>query len=535
MKPIMDEMANYDFVVIGSGIAGLTFALNVADAGTVALVTKKERSESNTNYAQGGIAAAVGATDSWEFHYQDTLVAGAGLCHHDAVEALVKEGPDLIKWLQTQGANFDVTDGPDPHFLLGREGGHRQNRIVHHADKTGWESERTLLSSLKSRPNITVFEHFFALDLAITEGECIGVHLLDTHSGQIVQFGAKAVALATGGCGQAYLYTTNPPIATGDGVAMARRAGATIANMEFIQFHPTTLYHNEARSFLISEAVRGEGGLLIRKNGERFMDAYHSMAELAPRDIVARAIDAELKEHNEECVYLDITHLASDFIQKRFPSIYKRCLSVGLDITKEPIPVVPAAHYSCGGVVTDLNGRTNLPRLYACGEVSCTGVHGANRLASNSLLEALVFGERAAKDALNWLQKPAPVKATPLPQASAHKIDNTAVFKFRKQIQEIMWSQVGIVRTNERLVQAQRELDALAIEALPLLQSPTPTADSAEIRNLFDVANMIIECAINRKESRGLHYTLDYPDKDDERFLKDTILAPQVKIECNRP
>ncbi|MCS7300305.1 MAG: L-aspartate oxidase, partial [Fimbriimonadales bacterium] len=396
----------YDFLVLGSGIAGLTFALNAAPHGSVAILTKKQRSESNTNYAQGGIAAAIGADDSWELHLQDTLIAGAGLCDRAAVEVLVKNGPRLIHWLIELGAQFDRT--PDGNIALGKEGGHSRNRIIHAADHTGYEIERTLLIAARKTPHITILEHYQALDLIIENGACAGVQVLDTLTGDLFEIRAKATLLATGGCGQVYLHTSNPLIATGDGIAMAWRAGAVIANMEFIQFHPTTLYHTDAPSFLISEAVRGEGGILRRRDGYRFMPDYDPRAELAPRDIVARAIDAELKKTGDPCVYLDITHLDPEFIKHRFPTIYHTCLQYGVDITKEPIPVVPAAHYTCGGVWTDLNGRTTIPRLYACGEVAYTGVHGANRLASNSLLEALVFAERAAQHATTRLDEPPP-------------------------------------------------------------------------------------------------------------------------------
>ncbi|GBC92148.1 L-aspartate oxidase [bacterium HR15] len=507
----------YDFLVLGSGIAGLTFALNAARTGSVAVITKKQRSESNTNYAQGGIAAAMGPDDTWELHLQDTLTAGAGLCDPEAVRVLVQNGPRVVEWLIALGAQFDRN--PDGSLALGREGGHSRNRIVHAADHTGYEIERTLLRAVRHTPHITLLEHYFVLDLMTEEGECVGVHVLDTLTGDLFDIQAEAVLLATGGCGQVYLHTSNPLIATGDGIAMGWRAGATIANMEFIQFHPTTLYvpTPEAQAFLISEAVRGEGGILKRRDGYRFMPDYDPRAELAPRDIVARAIDAELKKTGDPFVYLDITHLSPDFIKQRFPTIYERCLAHGIDITREPIPVVPAAHYVCGGVWTDLWGRTTVKRLYACGEVACTGVHGANRLASNSLLEALVFAERAAQHASTRLYEPPPTPpalssgiSAPLdPSNSSEPLDWAAT---RLHIRQLMQAKVGIVRQMERLKQAQAVLsDYLAqIEARYRVQ--TPTVVVCETRNIATCAWLITECALRRRESRGLHYVLDYPE-----------------------
>ena len=399
----MAEDKIYDFIVLGSGIAGLTFALEVAELGTVAVVTKKDRAESNTNWAQGGIAGVMAPDDSFELHKQDTLIAGAGLCHVDAVELLVREGPSRIRDLVDFGVEFNKEPGPDgaPQISLTREGGHSRRRIAFNADLTGREIERALVAECAEHPSIQVFEHHIGIDLAKSpddDSEVCGVYVLDTANGDIETFRAeRAVMLSTGGCGHVYSHTTNPPIATGDGVAMAFRAGARVANMEFIQFHPTTLFTPGARSFLISEAVRGEGGILRDAAGRAFMSEYDERGNLAPRDIVARAIDSEMKRQNAPCMFLDVTHVPAEEIQHRFPNIYARCLSFGIDMTREPIPVVPAAHYSCGGVVTDLDGRTDLTRLFASGEVTCTGVHGANRLASNSLLEGLVFSHRAAE------------------------------------------------------------------------------------------------------------------------------------------
>ncbi|MDW8052310.1 MAG: L-aspartate oxidase [Armatimonadota bacterium] len=523
----------YDFLALGSGIAGLTFALNVASHGSVAVLTKKQRSESNTNYAQGGIAAAIGADDSWEQHLQDTLVAGAGLCDRDAAEVLVKNGPRLVYWLVELGAQFDRN--PDGSLALGREGGHSRNRIVHAADHTGYEIERTLLIAARKTPHITILEHYQALDLIIEGGVCVGVQVLDTLTGDLFEIRAKAILLATGGCGQVYLHTSNPLIATGDGLGMAWRAGAVIANMEFIQFHPTTLYHTDAPSFLISEAVRGEGGILRRADGYRFMPDYDPRAELAPRDIVARAIDAELKKTGDPCVYLDITHLDAEFIKRRFPTIYHTCLQYGIDITREPIPVVPAAHYACGGVWTDLNGRTTIPHLYACGEVAYTGVHGANRLASNSLLEALVFAERAAQHATTRLEEPPPqpkpscIALSLPPPAPASQIDESA-FNWdaqRLQIRKIMQKKVGIVRTVQRLQEARCELEQIAAQIEAAYRATSPTVESCEVRNIAACALLITHSALARRESRGLHYVLDYPETRPELAAYPTLIYPR--------
>ena len=514
----------FDFIVIGSGSAGLTFALNTAGQGaSVALVTKKQRTDSNTNWAQGGIAGVFAADDSPELHIADTLIAGAGLCHEDAVRVLVDEGPERIEELVAMGADFN-RDEQSGELSLGREGGHSRRRIVHAADLTGREVERTLVEATRNARNITIFENHCAIDLIVIARRCLGVTVLNESSGEMEAFVGRATLLSTGGCGQVYRHTTNPSIATGDGVAMAHRAGCPIENMEFIQFHPTSLFHPDAKSFLISEAVRGEGGVLRRKNGEAFMLEYDERGDLAPRDIVARAIDTEMKKDGAEAVYLDITHRSEEFIKEHFPTIYARCLSYGIDITTEWVPVVPAAHYSCGGVPTDLQGRTAIDGLFACGEVACTGVHGANRLASNSLLEALVFARRAASAAMDT----PPLEYSSL--AAGYYDDEDAVFGpdtsggeplLRERLQTVMSKYVGIVRSNKRLGKAMDGIDAIAADLkaadLPL------SAPVQELINLIDVARLIIHSAQSRCESRGLHYTTDYPEPV-EAERHDTIL-----------
>jgi L-aspartate oxidase len=528
----------HSVLVIGSGVAGLTHALKAAEFARVTLITKKEHTESNTNYAQGGIAAVMAADDSPELHVQDTLTAGAGLCHPEAVWQMVREGPDRVRDLIAWGAHFSTEQTPagqPPALALGREGGHSRNRIIHAKDLTGREVERTLVSAVQRHRNIRVHEHHSAVELLVGGDEgrpvALGATVLDTKSGRVAPVYADAVVLATGGAGQVYLHTTNPAIATGDGVAIAHRAGARIANMEFIQFHPTTLYHPEGRSFLISEAVRGEGGILKLRSGAEFMDAYHPLASLAPRDIVARAIDNELKRTGDDYVYLDVTHLDAAFIRERFPTIHDRCLELGLDITTQPIPIVPAAHYSCGGVLTDLEARTSLHRLYAVGEVACTGVHGANRLASNSLLEALVFADHAAADlrdlfaregANERLSEVGCLADDPGRQHAEVSPEFTA--QMRLLVQTLMWSHVGIVRSDRRLRQAQREVELLRGAVENLFSSSRVTADLLELRNMAQVAWLIIECALRRRESRGLHYNLDHPNRNDAAPPLDTVL-----------
>ena len=531
-------MKAFNYVVIGTGIAGLSFALRAAENGSVAIITKGARSDSNTAWAQGGIASVTSSEDSFELHVKDTLEAGAGLCDERVVRTIVTDGPARIRELIERGVHFDERALPDgTHELdLGREGGHSKRRILHARDVTGREIERALLATVAAHPEITVMENHMAVDLItvgklgyVSEDRCLGVYVLDETSGDVHTVRSDHLVLATGGCGKVYLYTTNPAIATGDGVAMAWRAGAQIANMEFIQFHPTCLYHPEARSFLISEAVRGEGARLIDDRGREFMSRYDPRKELAPRDVVARAIDAEMKRTGARCVYLDITHKPAEFVRERFPNIHDTCLRYGMDITRQPLPVVPAAHYQCGGVLTDEDGVSSLPGLYAIGEVACTGLHGANRLASNSLLEACVLAHRCC-DAIARETTPADDSALArlqLPEwisGDAHDVDELVVIYHNwDEIRRLMWDYVGIDRTDKRLQRAAARLRNLKREIQEFYWNFKITADLLELRNLATVATLIVDCALLRRESRGLHYTLDYPQTS-ETFRHDTVL-----------
>ena len=537
-------MKQFDYLILGSGIAGLTFALQVAPRGRVAIVTKKDRAESNTNYAQGGIAAVTSKEDSFELHVRDTLEAGAGLCKESVVRTIVGEGPARIAELIALGMRFSeneqrAEDG-SRELDLGREGGHSKRRILHAKDVTGREIERALLAAVSRQPNIEIFENHVAIDLITSQklekaesGKrkadlkncCLGAYVFDKKANRVGTFAAPVTVLATGGCGKVYLYTTNPDIATGDGVAMAFRAGASIANMEFVQFHPTCLYHPKAKSFLISEAVRGEGGVLKTLDGKEFMDAVHPMKSLAPRDIVARAIDSEMKKTGADCVHLDITHKPAKFIIERFPNIYQTCLRHGIDITREAIPVVPAAHSQCGGVVTNADGGTDIAGLFAIGEVACTGLHGANRLASNSLLEALVCAHRAAEKILSAPLPKSDLKIPVWQSGNATNADELVVVAHNwDEIRRLMWDYVGIVRTNKRLQRAQSRLANLQQEIQEYYWNFIVTADLLELRNIATVAELIVRCALMRPESRGLNYNLDFPDLNPDWAQRDSVV-----------
>ncbi|HEY3491115.1 MAG TPA: L-aspartate oxidase [Candidatus Deferrimicrobiaceae bacterium] len=527
---------NSNFLVIGSGIAGLSFALRAADKGTVTIITKRAADESSTNYAQGGIATVWSGEDTFESHIQDTHVAGAGICHEDTVELVVRNAPARIRELIDWGVRF-TRSKTAKEYDLGREGGHSQRRIFHAKDLTGREVEQALLARVRENKKIRVFENHAAINLITRHkiesfdptvaDEVIGVYALDQDTGAVHTFTADATILATGGAGKVYLYTSNPDIATGDGIALAWRAGATIANMEFVQFHPTCLYHPHAKSFLISEAVRGEGAVLVNREGKRFMVGQHPMAELAPRDIVARAIDTELKRTGADCVYLDITKKGAKFIKDRFPNIYSTCLSFGIDMTKEGLPVVPAAHYLCGGIQTNLWGETDVPRLFAIGECACTGLHGANRLASNSLLEALVFSDQALKRATEAYKGKHPKKLT-VPKWDSGKAQDSdeavVVTQNWDELRRIMWNYVGIVRSDKRLLRALDRIEMLKREIAEYYWNFKLTGDLLELRNLCTVAELIVRCAMQRKESRGLHTTINYPHVDDENWRRDTTI-----------
>ncbi len=536
-----------DILVIGSGIAGLMFALKVAEFSSVAMVTKKAAMDSNTNLAQGGIASVFGEQDSFDLHIEDTLASGDGLCHRDVVEAVVKGGPERINELMAMGVRFNVNrdqsakNAIQQSFDLGREGGHSQNRIVHAQDMTGQAVEQVLVDQARLHPRISMFENHMAVDLithstrikrgmvtTTHEDFCCGAYVLEPDGHQVKTFAAHITLLATGGSGKVYLYTSNPDIATGDGMAMAYRTGATVANMEFVQFHPTCLFHPEAKNFLISEAVRGEGGVLIDAHGRAFMGDYDPQKDLACRDVVARAIDTELKKSGEDSVFLDISHKEAGYIKQRFPNIYAKCLNHGIDMTREPIPVVPAAHYMCGGVVTDMHGHTDIRHLYAVGETACTGLHGANRLASNSLLEALVYADAAAQQAIKELQSN---NFSPLPHppvwddvGTSDSDEMIMVSHNWDEIRRLMWNYVGIVRSDKRLERARRRIEIIQNEIHDYYWHFKVVSDLIELRNIAVVADLIIRCAQHRKESRGLHFNLQYSQRDDHRWQKDTIL-----------
>ncbi len=530
-----------DYLVIGTGIAGLSFALEAAKSGKVAIVTKKEKMEASTNYAQGGIASVFNLDDTFDLHVEDTLKSGDGLCNQKIVEMVVKNGPEMIRELISMGVNFSRQKDSTNDLELGMEGGHSRRRIVHTKDKTGNEVERALLERAEENENITIYEDFMAIDLitisklirrGIVKSEskesCWGAYVLDVKNDEVITFKARVTVLAAGGVGKIYLYTSNPDIASGDGIAMGYRAGVKAANMEFVQFHPTCLYHPLAKNFLISEAVRGEGGVLLNGKGERFMEKYHPLKDLAFRDIVARSIDMELKKSGDECVYLDISHKPKDFVKERFPNIYENCQKYQIDITEEPIPVVPAAHYMCGGLVTDENGMTNINNLYAIGEVASTGLHGANRLASNSLLEALVFARKAAIRSKQDLENNRDIPFSKAPDwEKGIAIDSeemVVVTHNWDEIRRLMWNYVGIVRTNRRLARARARIENIQSEIKEYYWNFTVTRDLLELRNLALVGELIITCATLRKESRGLHYNLDCPEKDDINWRRDTVI-----------
>ncbi|MBK5932136.1 L-aspartate oxidase [Halochromatium salexigens] len=531
----MPHLNHHDVLIIGSGAAGLGLALRLPDNLSVAVVSKRELQEGNTLYAQGGISAVLNATDSIDAHVQDTLKAGDGLCDEAIVRLVVERGPDNIQWLLNAGVQFtrDDSAASSSGYHLTREGGHTHRRVIHAADATGLAVETTLTSLVRARANVELFEHHAAVDLITDrklggrENRVLGAYLLDNRDNQVKTFLARFVVIASGGASKVYVYTSNPDVTTGDGIAMGWRAGCRVANMEFMQFHPTCLYHSKAKSFLISEALRGEGAKLLLTHGDRFMPRFDARAELAPRDVVARAIDHEIKRTGSKFVHLDISHRPAAFITEHFPTIHARCLELGIDITREPIPVVPAAHYTCGGLLVDARARTDLPGLYAIGETAYTGLHGANRMASNSLLECLVFAELAAKDiaarATDWATPPE------VPAWDASRVtepDEAVVISHNwEELRRFMWDYVGIVRTNKRLQRAKRRVDLLRQEIIEHYSNFHVEANLLELRNLVDVADLIIQSAQRRRESRGLHYTLDFPQQDPSQ-LRPTILIP---------
>lgn len=533
----MNQLETYDVLIAGSGAAGLSLALKLADRVRVAVLSKCVIFEGSTYYAQGGISAVLDAQDSLESHIADTLDAGAGLCDSDIVELTVKHGKESIDWLRHQGVAFtqEQTESGEIQLHLNREGGHSHRRIVHTADATGKAVSEILIERAMAHPNIKIYEHHNLIDLILSKEvnrRVIGAYVLDIRSNRVKSIAARTFALATGGASKVYLYSTNPQIATGDGIALAWRAGCRVANMEFMQFHPTCLYHPHGHSFLISEAVRGEGGRLILPDGTAFMHRYDSREELAPRDIVARAIDHEMKKRGIDCVYLDISHKPEAFVREHFPNIYERCLKLDIDITKQPIPVVPAAHYTCGGILTDRNARTDLSNLYAVGEVACTGLHGANRMASNSLLECLVFAERACQDILRILPDiPVPSEVPEWDESKVSDSDEEVVVSHNwSELRHFMWDYVGIVRTDKRLSRAMRRIELLKSEIAEYYSHFRVTSDLLELRNLVIVAELIVRCAQLRKESRGLHYTLDYPEIDKSQPAVNTVLTPSKKV-----
>ena len=534
---------DFDVLVIGSGAAGLSLALHVADHASVAVLSKNKLSSGSTSWAQGGIAAVLDDRDTKESHIEDTLNAGGGLCEYDAVKFVVDQGKEAINWLIENGADFtkesreDKQKAVEGDYHLTKEGGHSFRRVIHSADATGKEVQISLEKKVKAHPNITLFENHMAVDLIsndrgnIKTQKCVGAYILDTKNGKVEVFRAKSTVIATGGASRAYLYTSNPDGSTGDGIAMAWRMGCRVVNMEFNQFHPTCLYHPEARTFLLTEALRGEGAYLRLPNGDRFMDRFDKRAELAPRDIVAHAIDHEMKRLGVECLYLDISHKNDEFIMEHFPTIYKRCLKLGFDLTKEPIPIVPAAHYTCGGVMTDLKARTDVKNLYAIGEVAHTGLHGANRMASNSLLECLVFANAAGKDIVKLIKKEKfSTTIKPWDESRVADSDEEVVVSHNwNELRHFMWDYVGIVRSTRRLQRAARRIEMLAGEIREYYGAFRITSDLLELRNLVTVSDLIVHSALQRTESRGLHHTLDFPDRDPDMDGRNTVLKPPRK------
>ncbi len=528
-----------DVLVIGSGVSGLSYALKVADFARVTVVTKKAKADTATNLAQGGVAAVLSVEDSVEDHARDTLVSGDGLCDEEIVRLVTTEGPGRVRELVEMGVRFQQGKAGE-EFDLGMEGGHSTRRVAHACDLTGREIERVLLEKIGAHPSIEVLENHLAIDLLVeskakkekgSEKEndrCLGAYVLDRDTGEVETRLAGVTVLCTGGCGKVYLYTTNPDIATGDGVAMAYRAGAKVANLEFVQFHPTCFFNREAKNFLISEAVRGEGGVLVDEQGNPFMHRYDERGDLATRDAVARGVDAEMKASGADCVYLDISHKSKAFLEERFPTIYETCKKYGVDISETPIPVVPAAHYMCGGVVVDEWGQSSVDNLLAFGETACTGLHGANRLASNSLLEAVVFAHRGAiqlGETLDQIRSLPEIQVAPWQSGTASSLDESILIKHNwDQLRSLMWNYVGIVRTTKRLQLVQRRLQWLLDEINEHFHDYLLTPDLVELRNLAVIADIIVRSASLRKESRGLHYILDYPERDDAHCLQDTVL-----------
>jgi len=522
----------FDVLIIGSGLAGLTLALQVADQKTVCIVSKRAMQDSASSWAQGGIATVLNSDDSIDQHVDDTLIAGAGLCDADITRMVTEHGREAVEWLIDLGVEFTREENSESGYHLTREGGHSYRRIIHVADATGHAVQKTLAQKVREHSNITLLDNHIAVDLITSKklkrqsiNSCLGAYVLDNDSGKVITISAQKTALATGGAGKVYLYTTNPDVSTGDGIAMAWRAGCRVSNLEFIQFHPTCLFHPHAKSFLITEAVRGEGGILKLPNGERFMQMHDVRAELAPRDIVARVIDFEMKKRGYEYVLLDISHKPADFIKEHFPTVYKHCLSLGIDITKEPIPVVPAAHYTCGGIMVDDKSHTDIANLYAIGETACTGLHGANRLASNSLLECMVFGRIAAKDILTAKQR----ELSDLPDWDESRVtdadEEVLITHTWNELRRFMWNYVGIVRTDKRLSRAMHRIKMLRDEVHEFYSNFRVSNDLIELRNLLQVAELIVKSAMAIRESRGLHFSKDCPDLLDKAIS--TVLIPE--------